>query len=298
MQRHYIIAATIIATLFGQACGEPSVKDGSGTVIDTDNNQVPDAGGGDAGTPDASITVVSGAVTIAADVAIEVSSAGDARAAFGNIIVVVPVEIANGLEEPISAAFSAFRLRVEQLERLPAEGSATLEGVCPVDALLAAGATLQCSVAFEIPEASAPEAIIFEAPTGTVEDALTLQPCTKCEGRCTDLQVSRFNCGRCGNELSEGVECVDGVPSCPDGRYLCNGYCERESTTCFLQSDVRSSCAMLCGQQQLQCEQVAYYYLCDESSAESLPGATCDTLPPPTMDGCGQFLDQDCRCLP
>lgn len=211
--------------------------------------------------------------------------------------VTVPLEIANGLPDAIPVAFTLFRLRAGELEHLPSQLTPEHDSACPIDSLLASGGVLGCTVQFEIPEAAVPTALIFETPEGTVETAVTFVACTRCDGICVDLQTSSSHCGQCGREVPTRGSCEDGEPVCPADHYNCQGYCERNTTECFVDSTRQISCATICGAEDLSCSQVDYYYECTENRLSSAEDLGCDDQPPATRDDCS-YDSMDCRCRP
>lgn len=292
------LALCAAVAFVASACGTPEAKPG-----DDDNNGVivitSDGGNGtesgDAGVPDAGnepLTVEPGAVTIAAGDAVEIGSSG------GNVKVVVSVEIANGFEEAIPVSFNLFRLRVDQLERLPSQDFGHVTGVCPADSLLSSGMVLGCVVLFEFPEGSEPTALIFQSPQGAVESPLSFQPCTRCDGACVDLDNDSLNCGQCGRTIPTGGTCEAGEPTCPEGRYDCQGYCDSNTTECYVNQNARQSCASVCEREGLRCTAATYYYRCTDVVIDAHPDLGCDDVPPTSWDECGPFDSVDCRCLP
>lgn len=286
------IVALLASTLILGCSAEPTQKSGPPIVIGDDAGTEPDTAA------PVEVVVTAGEVTITASVAQEVSGIGGVSADGGNILVVVPVAVANGLDQAIPVGYTLFRLRTGALERLPSEGSANVEAACPVDALLAAGTIVECIVVFEIPESAEPSALIFQALDQTLETAVALQACTRCGGGCVNLATSASHCGACNTEIPTGGECIDGEPTCPDGRYLCEDYCTRNDIECFVQSTRQVSCSVICDAAGLRCSKVDYYYTCSETEGASHPDLGCDDQPPRTWDACGTYSDMDCRCLP
>lgn len=50
---------------------------------------------------------------------------------------------------------------------------------------------------------------------------------TLCNGTCVDTSIDSQNCGKCGNQCPQGVNCIDGVCASPclPGQTSCNGTC-------------------------------------------------------------------------
>lgn len=279
----------LVFALLAACSAEPAEKGDGPIVIGAD-------AGADAAVEQPVIT--QGAVTITASTALEVARVGGMAAGAGKVMVVVPVSVANGLEEAIPVGYTLFRLRVDALEQLPSAASAELEVACPVDALLSAGTAVQCAVAFEIQEGGEPSALIFQALDETLETPVSFEACTKCDGACADLTSSEYHCGACNKPVPSGASCVDGTPTCPNGRYLCDGSCQSNDAQCYLSSTRQISCATICGAEGLQCVQVDYFYQCTENTFDSHPDLGCDDQPPRTWDACGTYTDMDCRCMP
>lgn len=279
------------AFAFSACGGDPPTKEGAKSVVITTDD--------DMGTPEPDqgpLDVTEGAVTIRGAAAFEVENPGGLSER-GTRYVYVPVEVANGLDLAIPVGFGLFRLRAGALEHLSSQATTALPEPCPSDSLLSPGGVVRCQVLFEIPEDAVPSVLVFQTPTETVESPVVFEPCTRCGNVCVDLQTDESHCGQCDRAVPQRGVCVDGEPTCKDGQYDCDGYCENKSTECMLNSTRQISCAALCRAEDLQCVRVWYYYTCSESTFESNDALGCDDQPPATWNEC-RYQDVDCRCQP
>lgn len=235
------------------------------------------------------IAIIDGQVSLGASDAREVASGAQ------ETNYEVTVSITNGLDDAISIAPGLFRMRAGGLEYLAA-GSPV--GPCPSDVLLAAGASVSCGLQFNIPSASAPNAVVMTTPIGNIEAPTRPVACTKCGGLCTDLMTSQKNCGVCNRAAPTFGSCVDGVPTCPQEQFTCNNMCTRLAVECALDSgdDRTPSCQARCAAIAAQCTFVEAYYRCSDNTTQPHPEVGCDDEAPPQLNGCGPFMKTDCRC--
>lgn len=176
-QPRTISSAILVSALVLAGCGDVTRKSKSGgnnTSNNTENNVTNN--GTNTGLNNA-FEIVSGEVTNLASVAKEVATVGGTRAQAGNMLVLVDVKIANGLEESLAVGYDKFRLKTgDNLERSASALSAAAMPACPIEALQSAGTVLTCQIAFEIPMGIVPTTLIFDAPAGGIESALRLKP--------------------------------------------------------------------------------------------------------------------------
>lgn len=231
-------------------------------------------------------------VTLAVDSAREIGGVPMDR---GQMAVEVGVTVHNGLAQSIAFGYALFRIQDGGLEYPASPDNATWDSACPADVLLSSEETTSCVVLFAVPQGSEPTGLVFTTPRGTLTERLRFEPCTRCDGACEDLSSSPTNCGACNRAVPGGGSCEEGVPTCPAGRYECNGSCDSMDVECTLASTERDSCTSLCS--PLRCSRVEYFYDCGAGTLEVATGLGCEDAPPTTR-GCGTFDSQDCRCLP
>ncbi|MEM9863999.1 MAG: hypothetical protein AAF938_20535 [Myxococcota bacterium] len=151
----------------------------------------------------------------------------------GQMFVQADLALFNGYDGGAPINPSTFRLLADDgLEYLASAESALVYGVCPLDALLGAQRSLRCQVLFELPADRRPSEIVYtSALVGSIEPVRAsapvpgFEPCTRCDGECTDLQTDPMNCGACGQAAPRGVPCSAGVAACPDSMIECDGNC-------------------------------------------------------------------------
>ncbi|MBK8173521.1 MAG: hypothetical protein IPK60_24735 [Sandaracinaceae bacterium] len=250
----------------------------------------PNRSAGDGGVDSGGVIVTPGSVSLAASSSMETGSSGESTS------YTVTVSVGNGLSDAISVAPSLFRMRAGALEH-PARLDAALANGCPLDSLLASGATIECGLSFQVASGLTPSAIVMTTPEGSIEATTTATPCTRCGDFCTDLMTSQSNCGVCGRESPSNGSCENGVPTCPAGKHICNGYCDNSGVECSLHLDTRRiACETKCQEIDLHCVYSESYYMCSDTSSASDESVGCNDEPPPNLADCGPFDNADCRC--
>jgi hypothetical protein len=93
--------------------------------------------------------------------------------------------------------------------------------------------------------------------------------CETCGGdACVDLETDAQHCGECGNACPDGLPCIAGACTCPDGQQLCEDICVD------LQTDPQ---------------------YCGSCSNNCAPGQVCSLGE--CADGCGELTDCDGACV-
>lgn len=126
---------------------------------------------------------------------------------------------------------------------------------CPSEALLADGATIRCTLAFDIPDDEVPVALTytFTGPGGApaeVRTPFSSEPCTRCGSVCTDLDTDPSHCGSCFMNLPDDASCVAGDPVCDNtNRTWCDDTCVNTNNSrehcgdCNMPISDRETCA-------------------------------------------------------
>lgn len=151
----------------------------------------------------------------------------------GSFFAVVEVSVKNATQSSFALSLTNFRLVVAGLETLAAPDSTELENACPVAGFLTAGATISCSVAFEI--SNVPERIVLASiledggePLRLEAELPSFERCERCgEATCVDLRTSDEHCGACNQPVPPDARaCANGKVQCDNDDYFCDGACE------------------------------------------------------------------------
>ncbi|MEM6954743.1 MAG: hypothetical protein AAF645_03615 [Myxococcota bacterium] len=116
----------------------------------------------------------------------------DVRPTSGERFLVAMARLTNRSDSALRLGTNRFRIRTDDGFEREAEAldSSVLEGLCPVEELLAPGAAVTCSVVFSRPLALEPTALVFESENTAgqrqaAEAAVTLvEPCPQCGDTC------------------------------------------------------------------------------------------------------------------
>ncbi len=177
--------------------------------------------------------IVAGEVGLHVEFAREESSVAGQHPGDGEMFVLVQARVGNGLEAGVFVTPGSFRLLTSDgLERLATPISSLLGDACPTDALLSAGRTISCAIAFAVPSSAVPQELILASasegsvpmPVRAVAPIDGFRRCQRCAGECTDLSSDPDNCGACGR-IAPSRTCTSGEGECTDGQIECDGSC-------------------------------------------------------------------------
>ena len=185
-------------------------------------------------------------------------------------------------DPPVSTAFPLFSLRTEDgVEFLATIDTELLDASCSAMTQIAKGGGYACSVAFRVPHAQHPAALVYRPdPLLELSVELESEPCSPCGSDCVDLQTDPAHCGVCSNEIGDAQLCRDGAAVCEDsGLHACGQACVD------LQADERhcGACGAAIGSDHV-CENGEA--ACPES-APSACGSACVDLQT-DVDNCGE----------
>jgi hypothetical protein len=173
----------------------------------------------------------------------------------GRRFVLVEQRLSNVNADPVSLSPNLFDVETDTGILVSMAVSAVADGVCPGDASVSAGASFECALLFEIPEASMPATLIYDdpafglsasAPFGDEDappplecsDFLGEQACNQCTVDACAAAFEEWAMSECASTCSEGkggtCACIEKTAGCMDtfGPLL----------TCAAQN-----CAMECG---------------------------------------------------
>ncbi|MBL4686076.1 MAG: hypothetical protein JKY37_15890 [Nannocystaceae bacterium] len=213
---------------------------------------------------------------------LETGAVGEVLASADKRLVILEVQLANlERERPVSVAYPFFTLRSEGgVEFLGSDQTEFLDSGCDATALVAAGGSYDCALAFEIPLAHAAAALVYR-PDPHIELVVPFEsePCTPCGEACVDISRDPAHCGGCRQAVGPTKTCIGGVGVCVDELTRCGSSCvDLDTNPAFCGScDVNLPGNQLCENGAPACP----------SDAPTLCGSSCTYLET-DPDNCGE----------
>lgn len=143
------------------------------------------------------------------------------------------VRLVNGSPDTLPLAFPRFSLASNNGLAYSASEATVLEpNACAIDTSVLPDASASCRVLFSIRTGELPSRITYATEEHSAEAAIEICPDDAapdlCGHRCVNFETDPDNCGACGAEVETGFDCRDGVPTCRESTFLCDGVCVPE----------------------------------------------------------------------